>query len=101
MLEPPLLAGADQATAADALLGLATTLIGAPETVGTWGVTRLLAVENGPDPTLVLAATLNWYDTPWTGPIVIGVGTTFVPAGAVTIVSGTRTPLEAKLLRTM
>src|SRR5215467_7072634 len=101
MGEPPLLAGGVHDTDASASPGLADTLVGAPGTVGGCGVTGLLGAESGPDPCALLASTSNWYVTPLTSPVsVAAVGTMLEPANAVTVASGTGTPLLASELCT-
>src|SRR4029077_11268688 len=66
--EPPLLTGAVHAIVADALPFDATTPVGAPGTVSTWGVTVALAIENGLQPLALQACTANSTAIPLVNP---------------------------------
>jgi hypothetical protein len=71
MALPPVLAGAVQLTAADALLAVAVTAVGAPGTVGTLGITALDGADSGPVPNELLADTLNVYVVPLVNPVTV------------------------------
>ena len=56
---PPVLVGAVQLTAADALPAVAVTPVGAPGADGALGVTALDGAEAGPAPFALVADTVN------------------------------------------
>src|SRR5262249_33701998 len=102
MGEPPSLAGAVHETLADESPGLATTLVGAPGTVGALGVTALLGAENGLEPCALVASTTNWYVTPLTSPVMlVAVGRKVEPGAADKVMSATGRPLLASELCTV
>lgn len=67
--DPPLLAGADQETAAVASPADAETDTGAPGTV--LGITAEDGLEAGPVPEEFLAATVNVYEVPLVNPVTV------------------------------
>ena len=83
-----MLAGAVQDTLALALPAVATTPVGAPETVA--GVTAALAVDAAEVPTILVAVTVNVYEVPLVSPVIVAlvapVVVTVLPPGiAVTV----------------
>jgi hypothetical protein len=87
MALPPLDAGALHETEACALPAVAVTALGAPGAVaGVVGVTLFDGADAGPLPTALTATTVNVYGTPLFKPLTVAlVGTTVLPAGAVTV----------------
>jgi hypothetical protein len=67
--EPPLLAGAVNATAASALPPVAVPMVGAPGTVA--GVTLFEAADAAPVPSAFVAATVNVYAVPFASPATV------------------------------
>jgi hypothetical protein len=67
--DPPLLAGAVNATVACALPGVAVPMVGAPGTVA--GVTLFEAAEAAPVPIAFVAVTVNVYAVPFASPLTV------------------------------
>jgi hypothetical protein len=71
--DPPILAGGDHDTLADAASGEATTFIGAPGTAPAVGVTPVDAVDAALVPTEFVAVAVNVYVVPFVSPVTVQV----------------------------
>src|SRR6202020_2637129 len=87
--DPPLLTGAVQARAEDALPIEATSPVGAPGTVSTCGVTGPLAIEKGLHPLALHACTANSTVTPFVNPLMVAEFGAIPLAAGFTVKSGT------------